>query len=294
MIRGFAESLAADAEGGRLQPWGHLDGAAAARALAGAARVACSAVGEPAEGTMLTVIREAAEAALAAANREADTALGSVLEAAQAEAHRSVERTPGLLPASRRVREAGVVDAGGLGMAVILTGLSFGYSGVALPAAPAPPLGAVTLDAVEHQGHGYCTEFIVQGGGLDHAALDEALTAAGGESLLVVGDTRTLRVHVHIADPGLALSLGAAAGALDAVKVDNMQAQHERWAAAHEEGGAVSTPASTPASTSASTRRVSIPAVGLVAVVSGRASCWLPPASRGRSASTCSPTSPTC
>ena len=71
--------------------------------------------------------------------------------------------------------------------------------------------------------------------GDDGAALIAALEAAGGESILVVGEPRALHVHVHMADPGPALSAGVAQGELSAVKVDNMQAQHETWAAGHEQ-----------------------------------------------------------
>jgi DAK2 domain fusion protein YloV len=201
-----------------------VDPAALAAALEHAGWVAYEAVSEPVEGTMLTVMRDAAQAAAGAA-----AAGGSILEtlrAAVEEADRSVERTPELLP---RLRAAGVVDAGGAGIAVVIAGLRMGVAGEALPAAPDVE-GTVELAGVEHEGHGYCIEFVVESERLDRAAIAHALAAAGGTSTLVVGDAAALHVHVHMADPGPALSVGAAAGALSAVKVDNMQAQHERWA----------------------------------------------------------------
>ena len=198
-----------------------------AAALEHAAWVAYGAVSEPVEGTMLTVMRDAAQAAAAAAAGGAD--LLAVLVATEREADRSVERTPDLLP---RLREAGVVDAGGAGMAVVLAGLRLAVAGEPLPPPPAAT-AAVALDAVEHEGHGYCIEFVLEAANLDRDAITAALQRAGGESALVVGDASALHVHVHMADPGPALSAGAAAGALSAVKVDNMQAQHERWAAEH-------------------------------------------------------------
>ena len=218
-LRGLSEALQ-DAPPAVTAP-------ALAAALEHAAWVAYGAVGEPVEGTMLTVMRDAAQAAAAAAAAGAD--LLAVLVATELEADRSVERTPELLP---RLREAGVVDAGGAGIAVVLAGLRLAVAGEPLPAPPAPT-AVLQLDAVEHEGHGYCIEFVVEATDLDRAGIAAALQRAGGESTLVVGDADALHVHVHMADPGPALSAGAAAGALSAVKVDNMQAQHERWAAEH-------------------------------------------------------------
>lgn len=256
MIRGLAEDLAGVET---------IDCAAWCSALAGASRVAYEAVGQPVEGTMLTVMREAAEAAHPAAATLAD-----VLDAVQAEAHRSVERTPELLPA---LREAGVVDAGGLGVAVLLSGLRFGYLRQALPPPPSLPAGAdavVKLEGVEHSGHGYCTEFVISGERLDRGGVAAALEQASGESVLVVGDATALHVHVHLPDPGPALSIGVAAGALDAIKIDNMQAQHDRWAGAHAPSAAPSaasdaaSPTLPPASAEGAASRVA-----LVAVVQG-------------------------
>ena len=218
MLRGLADALDAVED---------VDGAALRDALDSASRAAYGAVSEPVEGTMLTVMRDVAGAASTAPQ---PPALGQVLDAAVKEAHASVERTPALLP---RLAEAGVVDAGGLGLAVLLAGMRFGHRGEELPEPMQTPAGAVDLSAVQHEGHGYCTEFVVIGGALDRDALTVALNAAGGESVLVVGDAEALHVHVHIDDPGPALSAGATAGALEAVKVENMQAQHEQWAAGH-------------------------------------------------------------
>ncbi len=217
-------------------------------ALSTASEVAYGAVPDPVEGTMLTVMREAAAVA---AQADAALALDAVLAEAVEEAEASVERTPELLP---RLREAGVVDAGGQGVAVVLAGLLYGMRGEPLPEPPPAPAGEVDLGGVEHEGHGYCVEYIVQGQSLDRAVLAGALAEAQGESVLVVGDPSALRVHVHMEDPGVALSKGAALGGLQSVKVDNMQAQHETWAAGHEEADNDAAPP---------------PPVGLVAVVQG-------------------------
>ena len=239
MFSGLADALE-DAE--------EIDGEALCDALTAAARAAYDAVGDPVEGTMLTVMREAAEAAA----RSSAPTIAAVLDAAVTEAHASVERTPTLLP---RLAEAGVVDAGGLGVAVLLAGLRYGYLGEELPEPMPVPAGAVEMGGVEHEGHGYCTEFVVVGRALERAALAAALDDMGGASVLVVGDTDVLHVHVHVEDPGPALSAGAAAGALEAVKIENMQAQHDKWAAGHN-----ADPERAPAE---------LPELGLVAVAQG-------------------------
>ncbi len=234
MLRGLARGL----EG--LAAPGPADLGAA---LAAASDAAYEAVGDPVEGTMLTVLREAAGAAA----RSGAASPAALLAAAAAEARESVARTPSLLP---QLRDAGVVDAGGEGVAVLLEGLRLGVAGEPLPPPPETPAGAVELAGVGHEGHGYCVEYLVRGEALAREALAGALTAAGGESLLVVGDAATLHVHVHVEEPDGALEAGGRFGELANVKVENMQAQHEEWAAGHERAGEA-------------------PPVGLVAVVQG-------------------------
>ena len=156
-----------------------------------------------------------------------------------------------LLP---RLREAGVVDAGGMGIAVLLMGLHSGLTGAQLPISVPIATGTVELTNVTHEGHGYCTEYIVLGDDLDRDALERAMDAIGGKSLLIVGDAHALHVHVHADDPGPALSAGAAVGVLESVKVENMQAQHEEWAQGHR---------------LASAAESDPPSLGLVAVAAG-------------------------
>ncbi len=235
MLAGIAESC---------RGAGTLDGSHFSRALVAAADHAYATISQPVEGTMLTVMRDAARAgAQAAGGTPAD-----VLRAAVTEAYTSVSRTPDLLP---RLRDAGVVDAGGRGIAVILEGVLHGVTSTPLPALPdaAPPL--VDLRNVAHEGHGYCTEFVLAGSGIDRAELQAALVATGGDSILVVGDSETVRVHVHLEDPGPGISVGVARGALASVKIDNMQTQHEEWRA-----GLAATDAT-------------LPAIGLVVVARG-------------------------
>ncbi len=244
MIRGLAEAAAGEAT---------LDASGIVQGLLGAAQTAYEAVSAPVEGTMLTVLRDAANAA--AATQAEGHGIRSVLNAAVEEAFASVERTPLLLP---RLREAGVVDSGGLGVAVILEGLARGLDGEPLPLTiRATATERVHVDGVEHEGHGYCTEYVIVGPAVDRRALQSELIAMGGESVLVVGDARTVHVHVHVADPGPALSLGVRHGDLVGVKVDNMQAQHDEWLAGQE--GETPDGAGQP----------SLPALGLVAVAPG-------------------------
>lgn len=223
MIRGFADAL---------QEREDTSGPQLVHALCAASDAGYQSVSHPVEGTMLTVLRDAST--LARESLERQEGEEAMLRALIDEAYASVQRTPLLLP---RLREAGVVDAGGAGIAVILEGVVAHLHGVALPVtARYDATERVAVDAVEHEGHGYCTEFLVFGDSLDLTAIERQLTEAGGDSLLVVGDRRTVHVHVHLDDPGPAISIGARAGDLENVKVENMQAQHEAWLAGR--GGA--------------------------------------------------------
>jgi uncharacterized protein len=134
------------------------------------------------------------------------------------------------------LRQAGVVDAGGQGVVVLLRGLSRaarGESGPApaLVAAPARLDGVATAADTDpgHDGHGegalgYCTNFAVLGEGIDVERARRDL-AAMGDSAVVVGDGAVLKVHVHVADPGQALQYGLALGELTAIRIDNMGIQ---------------------------------------------------------------------
>jgi len=241
MLRGLAEALEGQST---------VDCPTLSAALGSAARAAYDAVTTPVEGTMLTVMREGAAAAADAAQARAE--IDQMMTSFVAEAHRSVERTPDLLP---RLRDAGVVDAGGLGVAILFEGVKHGLTGEPLPE-PLAATAQVELEGVEHTGHGYCTEFVILGQAIDRRAFARALAEAGGDSILVVGDPDAMHVHVHMEDPGPALSAGVQIGALTSIKVDNMQAQHEEWTEGHEREQTSRPPAE-------------LPAIGLVAVARG-------------------------
>lgn len=216
-----------------------LDAETFAAALAGAKERAYAAVGEPVEGTMLSVIKDAADAARLSVERGEEDRL-EVLKVAAREAHASVKRTPELL---RVLKEAGVVDAGGLGVAVILDGILAALGGEE----PAPDLeeaepaggGERLRETVAHSAEeawGYCTEFFVDGFSGDERAF-EAHIHKIGKSVLVIPDNDLVKVHLHTQDPGGALSYAGGFGRLSGVKVEDMEVQTRGRAEASAENG---------------------------------------------------------
>src|SRR3990170_4691740 len=216
-----------------------LDAETFAAALAGAKERAYAAVGEPVEGTMLSVIKDAADAARLSVERGEEDRL-EVLKVAAREAHASVKRTPELL---RVLKEAGVVDAGGLGVAVILDGILAALGGEE----PAPDLeeaepaggGERLRETVAHSAEeawGYCTEFFVDGFSGDEREF-EAHIHKIGKSVLVIPDNDLVKVHLHTQDPGGALSYAGGFGRLSGVKVEDMEAQTRGRAEASAENG---------------------------------------------------------
>ena len=213
MIRGACEVLADSRS---------LDAEAFASGLEGSKERAYASVREPVEGTMLTVIKDAALAARQAAEG-GDADLLSVAGAARQAAHESVRRTPELLDV---LREAGVVDAGGLGVAVVLDGVYACVSGQEIEVPEDGEDGAPDLEAIhaQEEAWGYCTEFLVEGFDGDVEAFKERVYASG-RSVLVVAQDDVVKVHVHTQDPGAALSYAGSFGRLAGVKVDDMEAQ---------------------------------------------------------------------
>lgn len=206
-----------------------LEGDDLVAGLTEGSRLAYRAVSQPVEGTMLTVIKDSSAAAQGAVDRED---LCGVLEETVSAAKDSVARTPTLLPV---LRDAGVVDAGGLGLYVILEGLLRYLRGEADE--DHEPAGAQAVEApgkVVGRGepfYGYCTEFMIEG---EHLVVGEIRSRieAIGESVVVVGDENVVRVHVHTLDPGTAIGAGSSFGRLSHVKVEDMDEQHESFIAA--------------------------------------------------------------
>jgi DAK2 domain fusion protein YloV len=217
----------------------HLDAQGLAAGLVEAAVTAYKAVSQPVEGTILTVMREAAAAAESEAQKDGQDIL-AVLSSATDAAREAVAKTPTLLPV---LAEAGVVDAGGQGLYVMLEGfLRYLKGQEEIPAGPLVAHEEIERDwlVVTSQMHqvgrslyGYCTEFLVSGQNLRSDDIERRMTELG-DSVLVVGDERLLRVHVHTDDPGAAMSYCTALGFINQVKVDNIQAQAEEFLAGHE------------------------------------------------------------
>jgi len=193
-----------------------------AQAMKEASAMAYKGVIKPVEGTILTVAREAAEAAMAAAQERND--LLYVLERTVEEARQSVARTPSLLSV---LAEAGVVDAGGQGLFVILEGALRFLQGRTVEAAP-EAIAAVEFEVFEGEEYGYDTQFIIQGENLNVEEIRKAI-ATMGDSVLVVGDSRTVKVHLHTDEPGTPLNYAARLGSLRDIVIENMQEQYERF-----------------------------------------------------------------
>ncbi len=221
ILRGLCEPLAvAD----------HVDAAMIATCLERSVAVAFQAVRRPVEGTILTVLRDAAEAAKPAAESGAD--IDGVMAAAVDEAYASVKRTPDLLPV---LKEAGVVDAGGYGLAILMEGFASAMQGKGLRSfdvtmTSAIPIletgGANDWDDTEFL---YCTEFLLFGHELDRDAIEDFMASIGG-SQLVVGSPDELKIHVHTDDPSQALSYAQALGEIAEVHIHNMRRQTEQRA----------------------------------------------------------------
>jgi DAK2 domain fusion protein YloV len=254
LIRGFAHSL----DGKRTFTPRDL-----ADALQEASSTAYRAVMKPVEGTILTVARLAAQQGLVAAQERPD--FQHVLSSALAAARRALSETRNQLPALSR---AGVVDAGGRGYVLLLEGALRHLQGkreavaTKAPAETAERAVATVHAHFDHteDGFGYCTELLIAGPNLDEQAVKTRL-ATLGTSLLVVGDPTLLRIHVHTDDPGRVLSYAATLGRLRKVKVEDMQSQHEEFAAEVLPGDRLN--GSRPAEAAAA-----LP-VGVVAVASG-------------------------
>jgi fatty acid kinase len=203
-----------------------IDGQDLAHALGLGTELAYAAVKNPVEGTILTVICEAAAAARTAAERDEDieTVLAATVEAAD----RAVATTTTLLPI---LREAGVVDSGGQGLYRLLEG-ALQYT-VRQRAVGALPVGGrstarhARVGAEADEGYGYETMFLLQpppGRSLDVDVIRDELGSMG-DSVLVAGDARAIKVHVHSERPDQVIALGLSLGNLSRITVENLDEQ---------------------------------------------------------------------
>ncbi len=224
-FKGLAEAIGEDTE---------LTGEHFARSIRIASNSAYKALPNPVEGTMLTVYRECAEVAekSAAVNHDLKSVMTDVAE----EAIQSVRRTPDLLPI---LAEAEVVDSGGFGFAVMLDGAIRALKGdepVGRVIEVPMPLGkqfsgsvkADFVDASAEIDWGYCTVFAIKSDQLDVEGLREQI-ATIGRSPIVDGADGIAKVHVHMEDPGEALSVGHSYGQLSNIEIENMDDQTSEW-----------------------------------------------------------------
>ncbi len=203
-----------------------------ADALQKSSEVAYKGVSNPVEGTMLTVMKDAATEAKAQANNgEKDVV--AMLEAVVCAAGDSVARTPRLL---KVLKDAGVVDAGGQGIYTILEGALRYLKGeteamrlrkpqmiVSDMPLTVPLPQAIGVDEIPF---GYCTEFMIKGEEMEPEVIRKKLEKKG-ESLIVVGDESAVRIHIHTLEPGMIVQFASKLGTLHQVSIRNMDEQHQ-------------------------------------------------------------------
>jgi hypothetical protein len=240
LIRGAAEELAS-------RPGELVDPVLIGAALARAADQAYGSVREPAEGTILTVVREMAARVVSdlahmpdarlgpgASAEEQDQVIADIIERALEAGQESVRRGPDLLPV---LRESGVVDAGGYGVTVMLAGIIGALRGTSAPPVEHQAPARITHPQHSSSTYRYCTNFAVTGHDLDPRGYARALEELG-DSVLVVGDDMTLKVHVHTDDPDAATALFKQDGVVSHLDVADMheqvRAREERLAASNE------------------------------------------------------------
>lgn len=231
LFRGFAKAVQ-DAE--------QIDAQQFAAALQQGVDTAYKAVVKPVEGTILTVAREAAKHAVAAARREAD--LAALMRGVLTKAKEALAKTPEQLPVLKQV---GVVDAGGQGLVWIYEGFAAALEDEKPSAAPTPaaavmPGHGAADDSLRAQAHiaaediefGYCTEFIIRlapgrtpGHSFDEPQFRGEL-ARHGDSVLVAADDELVKVHLHAEYPGEVLTFAQTYGDLVKIKIENMREQH--------------------------------------------------------------------
>jgi uncharacterized protein len=202
-----------------------------AEAFLQASKTAYKGISNPAEGTILTVMKDVAAAAMEEAEKTDDAI--AVLEAAVTAAGESVANTPKLLPA---LKKAGVVDAGGQGLLTILDGalrylrgeaeqMQFRKPQIIASSVVGPAQVRFRMGGDEIP-FGYCTEFLLKGEGLNPDMIRTRLQRKG-QSLITVGDDKTVRVHVHTLDPGNVVRYATSLGTMHQVSIRNMDEQHQ-------------------------------------------------------------------
>ncbi len=228
---------------------------------------AYNAVSEPVEGTILTVAREIARGSKDILKTPLN--LAELLETAIQSGREALERTPEQLPV---LKEAGVVDAGGLGLVVFLEGCLQGFLSSTAKAdyvERESVVGTITAQEPVNKPdsniledfdarYPYCTELVIKGAGISLENLRKIM-APWGDSLVVAGNETMTRIHIHTANPGNVLEMCLNYGSIHAIKIDNMidQFQETHWSssAEHQADGLLPQDIS--------------PGIGVVAIASG-------------------------
>ncbi|MBF0579686.1 DAK2 domain-containing protein [Erysipelotrichaceae bacterium RD49] len=208
-----------------------IDAMQLASALVNGSRVAYKAVMRPVEGTILTVIREAADYTYAYTATDDITDCTLVMEKMVEESKISLDTTPDLLPV---LKEVGVVDSGGAGLLAILEGMTLALQGKPVELEQSSAAAGESAQAKVEGGEGefgFCTEFILQLSSRGMKNFSEAKfkdeLAAIGNSIVCVQDDDLVKVHVHTLEPATAVRMGKRQGRFVKLKVENMSDQHD-------------------------------------------------------------------
>lgn len=214
ILRGFSKGLEGKQE---------VDATEFAIGFFEGSKSAYKAVMRPTEGTILSVIRAAAETAVTSEKKD----VISLMEEITVSAKDMLDKTPELLPA---LKKAKVVDSGGMGLYIILQGMF-----EALKDGIKAEIKDITVEASNNTlakateeidiKFGYCTEFIILGDAKNAKAFQNEIETLG-DSMIVVGYDDVIKVHIHTNDPGLVLSKAVAIGELSKIKIDNMREEH--------------------------------------------------------------------
>ncbi|MBT2624362.1 DAK2 domain-containing protein [Bacillus sp. HU-1818] len=226
LFRGFSKSIEQKKE---------INANEFAAALQAGVDMAYKAVMKPVEGTILTVAKDAAKEAVAAAQKETD--IIKLMEAVTEEAEASLNRTPDLLPV---LKEVGVVDSGGKGLLCVYEGFLASLKGETVSAKTALPSLDDMVSAEHHKSaqsmmstedieYGFCTEVMVRLDQDKRVFNEETFRndlSRFGDSLLVIADDTLAKVHVHAEEPGNVLNYAQNYGELIKIKIENMREQH--------------------------------------------------------------------
>lgn len=220
IFRGFGKAL---------QDKQTMDAALLAECMEMGVESAYKAVMKPKEGTILTVARMMGEAATQAVKQKKDVI--ETIDAMIEQGEKTLAQTPDMLPV---LKEAGVVDSGGMGLLVIFKGFKMCLNGEQVPEEESTDLGGMVTPTQEEDNSdiefGYCTEFFIKdpAGSLSEENAEQLRKVLGqiGDCVLVVGGGPLLKVHVHTNAPGQALQYGLRYGSLSSIKIDNMREMH--------------------------------------------------------------------